>query len=720
MRGLVARLNLWLQRAAAGTLDPDGQPLHPPAVYASYDNGSVVVTPDLGELVPWREQVTPGTTATLYAWCQRNGTRVDVVEWLQSDAAYDRVLADGFEPRDKLGNPFFVVPVLLISDELGMEYPSQASMLAESLEQAGIARDELLRMFTSAGTFNRAIGSMAGVSDEAPLVVMLGTPARRVEGTRRLAHLSAWRIDGLGKQIMDLLGKVQSRRSDLTDEVRSLADQWLGFAKTSWMVMHESRPEVTRRRDEGSSISWLSGKRVLILGCGALGAPVAEQCVRAGVSSVTVVDNAAVRPGLLVRQPYDDADIGFGKATMLARNLSRIRRDLTVDGLIKDAVHALLANELDPLQFDLIVDATADIGTRAALESVRASSSADWPPILTGLFGHEATRGLVVVARGNATGSAHDILRRVAIDARAQAAGTWSDIADDFFPDPPRTEIFLPEPGCSSPTFVGSATQANALASMLLWAGVQELTEYSQPMAAVAVRLPGSGATAGAFDRLTWPNDVVARDETGEYVVLVSQRAMAEIRAEVRRGARVRGRSIETGGMLLGSFDEATGRAYIDAATGPSPDSQLSAMYFSHGTAGTQEVIDHSQRRSANRVGFVGMWHSHPYGPASPSPTDEAGMAWIVSPDGVGRRALMMIIGGRQKIWDAWRADGDLPDIYARVVGRNDSSASRSAGGSRAIVPPGPFFAGGYSVPTIDVAPDPVRPAWWLRWRTRG
>lgn len=123
MRGLVARLNLWLQRAAEGTLDPDGQPLHPPVTYSSYDTEWIIVNPDLGDLVPWSDQVTPGETELLYAWCSRNGKRVDVIEWLKPLDAYDRVLADNFEPKDDKGFPYFVAPVLLVSDELGMEYP---------------------------------------------------------------------------------------------------------------------------------------------------------------------------------------------------------------------------------------------------------------------------------------------------------------------------------------------------------------------------------------------------------------------------------------------------------------------------------------------------------------------------------------------------------------------------------------------------------------------
>ena len=40
MRGLLDRLIAWLRRAAAGDLDPEDQPLHPPVAYVSLSAGS--------------------------------------------------------------------------------------------------------------------------------------------------------------------------------------------------------------------------------------------------------------------------------------------------------------------------------------------------------------------------------------------------------------------------------------------------------------------------------------------------------------------------------------------------------------------------------------------------------------------------------------------------------------------------------------------------------
>jgi len=83
------------------------------------------------------------------------------------------------------------------------------------------------------------------------------------------------------------------------------------------------------------------------------------------------------------------------------------------------------------------------------------------------VIGHNAECGLVTINLPAATGAATDTFRKVSLLARSETAG-WVDIGDDLFPATPRTRLFFPEPGCSSPTFVGSAAQAASLAGMML------------------------------------------------------------------------------------------------------------------------------------------------------------------------------------------------------------------------------------------------------------
>ncbi|MFI0487089.1 Mov34/MPN/PAD-1 family protein [Actinomadura sp. 9N215] len=192
--------------------------------------------------------------------------------------------------------------------------------------------------------------------------------------------------------------------------------------------------------------------------------------------------------------------------------------------------------------------------------------------------------------------------------------------------------------------------------------------------------------------------------------------ALTQMRIETRRGARVRGPGIETGGMLLGAFDDAVGVVHIDVATGPTPDSLLSEAYFEHGTAGAQEIIDHHNRRTRGLTTFAGMWHTHPYGRARPSTIDEAGMATITSLAGGNRRALMLILGGPEPVWNAWRDGTGAPHLYARIVQKH-RSADTEHRPAQADRTPGRYFTGGYTYPMKGEADQPQRRR--LRWPWR-
>ena len=734
VRGLVERLVLWTERAAAGTLDPDGQPLHPPVAYVHGYAGHVVVRADLGPLVPWAPDSTR-PVRLLIAVCEMRGDRLDVVRWADPDE-HARGAAEG---RSVLfsadGTPLIAAATVLVDHDLGFEYPSSARLLADGLIAAGLPEQTLLGLIGAAASANEAAaeargGARAGDGEGpgpggVPAVVLVGTPSRRLGDGPRLAHLVAWRLDRLGGSIGSLVG---GTTGGLNERSLALGGDWLGLARMLWLVVYEARPEVTRRRDEGSPARWLSGKRVLVLGCGALGGPIAELCARGGASKVVAVDNGVVTPGILVRQPYGDADIGQHKAVALARRLAEQLPIVDVQGRAEDAVTAWGSPGGGASSFDLVIDATADVSVRSALEHAR-SADGDWPHVVTVLTGHRARRGVVAISRAGATGGGHDVLRRLGTAARTTRAQDLADIADDLYPQTPRTDVFTPEPGCSAPTFVGSAAETTALAGQLLTAALDALSgdgpaESAMPMSAAAARLAdphGQGGRARGVSWVGWPDDLVVADAAGRLRVRIAAPALAEMRAEARRGARVRGPEIETGGTLLGSVDDAVGVVFVDAATGPPPDSLLSAVRFDHGVDGVQDIVDAQRRKTANASGYVGMWHTHPGGPAAPSQTDTAGMANVVAPIADGPpQSLMLILGGEHGRWQQWTAadsEGAVPDAYARLIRRpTDGSVPPH-------VPPAPqatYFPGGYASRTGTEPPAP-RAGWraLLPWTRR-
>jgi integrative and conjugative element protein (TIGR02256 family) len=574
-----------------------------------------------------------------------------------------------------------------------------------------------------------------GEGSAPPLYLVVGTPSRGVAGEReRLTHLVVWRLPPLAELIAGMVPyrhAADPRLAEIGREVLAIGRDWLESAKTAWARVCEAREEIVTRRDAATSASWLLGKRVLVLGAGALGAPIAQACIRGGAGRVVVADRGVVHPGVLVRQPYDDADIGQAKAVVLAERLGRIRPGADVEPWVGDVVTTMFDDGAAAPAFDLVIDATANRTVRAVLERRRAAQRDAWPAVATVLIGHQATRGIATVAQPGASGAGADILRRLSLAARADATGLMDDVVEDFFPDPPRHALFQPEPGCSDVTFVGSAGDVTGLAGQLLTGVLQALRAPSDDaaMAALVVRMPtdpSAHAVNAAATWFRWPNDLIISSADGRHEVRLATSAVAEMRSEARRGARVRTPRVETGGSLLGGFDPAAGVVWVDEATGPPADSLLSEVHFQHGTTGVEEQIAARRTVTARVTTFVGMWHTHPDGPASPSPTDEAGVRELVLPvANAPPRALLLIAGGRPERWRAW-LDGDAPpDWYARVVERQGPGGNAAAPTPIAVQLVGVrWWPGGYATRSSSESTRPERPRlrrwpFWLRGQRR-
>ncbi len=699
--GLIERLTIWLDRAAIGELDPDDQPLHPPVAYITGSNGSIVIRANLGDLAPPPKVVSRGTSnATiedpkdsqsfrLVVGIAENfgGGRLDVVEWTSRDELRRRFVRNEIAPVQNDHSTTIVLAALL-EREMSFEYPNQVSDLVSALEHMGVPRSELFRAVGEVGAMNDLLGTRR--ADESSLepeefLLLIGTPSRRLDDGHLRQHLVCWRFDEIGRRLAENI--VHTTGGDalwarVAEVVEELLPLWVESAAASWVRVMEARDEVTVRRDHSSAAAWVKSKKVLILGCGALGSPIAEYCVRAGANIVRVLDDELVTPGILVRQPFNFEDITRPKAMALADRLNRLTSLPTTIPMFGSA--EMMFSDVDEtiLDMDLIVDATADSSVASFLELQRARSDAKWPPLLTVMVGHEARRGVVTISKPEASGASRDIMRKLALDSFGYMSAKLFDVAEDFFPGQHRAS-FQPEPGCSSPTFTGSSAELAALSGRLCDAGMQALIggtndQRSQPMVATIVRLDSSASdtTLPPVTSLGWANDHVETDLECGFEVRLSPSALTEIRTEVRRGARIRGHCVETGGMLFGHYDSACRCVWIDAAAGPAPDSKLSSAYFLNGIEGAEDLVQYYRDRSRGLSAFIGNWHSHPYGPADPSPTDEAAMVELVFPFAKGLpRGVILIVGGLADTWSSWRDEAGTAQIFARVVARRTESA---------------------------------------------
>jgi integrative and conjugative element protein (TIGR02256 family) len=618
MFGFLTRLDEWFRQGAVGELDPTGAPLHPPVAYPTSDRMVIprADAPIVGE-APWYGL---GRLRVI------SDRRVDVVGW-----------SELFSEED----PGVAAAAILLAAPMPFEFPGTVAGLIKELEDRGVPRQQLLITLQVASTYS---------GDDSPLYVIVGTPMRGVrDGSPLRPHLSAWFVSPVIANGLRLALEKYSKHDrlrEIGEEVEKIIWNWAEEAETNWCVVREQRQEIVRRRDHDAPTAWFRGRSVALWGCGALGGNIAGFLARAGVAKLVLRDRGAVAPGLLVRQPYDDADVGRLKIEALAEQIRAIDSTIDVEGHSRNLLEEPLGTEDCLDRVDLIIDTT---GARAVLKKVELIWQREpvrRVSIASLVVGPRAERGLVVLTRPGHSGGPADAVRR------AKLAACWDPQLprwrDDFWPPNGRegAALFQPEPGCSDPTFVGSAADVAVLAGAMLNHLAADLSSQGCSACGHFVIQPHleDGATRRA--NLEWQPERVLRDLRAGYEVRLSAGAWEVILDQIEASRRRRGTRVETGGILFGERDDAAGVIWVTEASGPPPDSKASPSGFVCGTVGTQEMNAQLRTRTYGAVQFIGMWHTHPQMTPDPSRIDLGGMAQIVtSLDPPTAKALMLIVG---------------------------------------------------------------------------
>jgi molybdopterin/thiamine biosynthesis adenylyltransferase len=128
------------------------------------------------------------------------------------------------------------------------------------------------------------------------------------------------------------------------------------------------------RDHESALIARRQKAKVLILGCGSLGAPVAELLARAGVGDLHLLDKETFEPENCARHTLGFQEIGRSKADAVAARLRQLVPGITVKpfrALATDWVTSVCK----PGQYDLVLDCTGEDTVRVMLSRYRDHST---------------------------------------------------------------------------------------------------------------------------------------------------------------------------------------------------------------------------------------------------------------------------------------------------------------------------------------------------------
>ena len=604
MYGFIERLDAWIRDAALNNLDPDNVPLHPPVNY-----------PTVYRLIVPRAD-TPVVTGSPWfglAELRERNNRTEIIGWKGRGQAL----------------PAHFAPAILLHENLPFEYPETVHALLDELESHGI----------DYAPFILQLASYARHSDAStPLTVVLGTPMRRVAPGRELQHLAVWEISGDdADKLRELNISARLTNTPQWNAAVKAVVKWSVLAKVGWCIVREMRPEVTRRRDHSSPMAWFRRKRVAIWGCGAVGTHVAESLVRAGVRTVELVDNKTVVPGILVRQGFEDADIGKFKAYALADRLKRIEPDLETIVSTDDLVLSITGP--DPLpKVDVVIDCTASLAVRTALEHALRHVDSPRPAIASIAIDGHATTALATLSMPNHSGVTLDLVRRLKLEACRRP--TLSKVLEAFWPRATADERFQPEPGCSEPTFIGSNAD-------LAWFSTSMLNSVARAIAKPRDCNTGAGwliDVSGVVHTFAWPPDTTLKDEGRGYSVRVCSHATREMRGWARRSVRTAGTTIETGGLVFGELNTAARVLWVTDVEGPPPDSDAAEDHFTCGTEGMEDAAQERRCRFRGSADCIGSWHTHPMSSPHPSRIDIGAVAQLLAGHNSTRRTCVILL----------------------------------------------------------------------------
>lgn len=138
------------------------------------------------------------------------------------------------------------------------------------------------------------------------------------------------------------------------------------------MIQRVDPAWILSRDHESTAFESRREKRVLVLGCGSLGSPVAEILARSGVGHMDIVDKESMEGPNVARHALGMTSIRQSKARALAGRLTKEIPGGVVRGF-ENTVQRWTLDNCHARRYDLVVDCTADSGVRTFLAQNRGT-----------------------------------------------------------------------------------------------------------------------------------------------------------------------------------------------------------------------------------------------------------------------------------------------------------------------------------------------------------
>lgn len=370
-----------------------------------------------------------------------------------------------------------------------------------------------------------------------------------------------------------------------------------------------------------------SNIKCTLMGVGALGGSMAELASKSGWGTWTFIDPDIVKAHNIMRHISKNCHIGHFKAEVVKKIVERNYQDghYVADALNDSATNFSNEKVMTALNSSsLIIDATT------TLEVPREISQVDEVSRSVSVFITPSGRDAVLLFE--------DDSRNIRLDAlepqyyRAIIDSEWGSqhLAGN-------QGSFSVGAGCRDMTAVISY-ESIQLAAAILTKQVRLHQSIPDPRITVWT---GSDVDS-SFIAQEVPVSSTIKEKSDGWTVVFDQHIKKQLK-EMRLDHLPK----ETGGIIIGYIDQKLKTIYVVDVLPAPYDSKADYSGFTRGIAGLDDALTEIAKRTANIVGYVGEWHSHPKSSsAKPSSLDWTLIEKLSDVLAIeGMPALMMIVG---------------------------------------------------------------------------
>lgn len=608
------RILWWTSGAAQGTLHPADQPVEQLYFESLYE---LVLPPN------WEKGLADPQLALLLRAMPPAGLKAKVL----IRAVFERV-----PPGCTNEQPWVVLPIALEPVQHGrvLEFPETLGVLDQQLKSRGATNFfDALRGSVATQDY----GGGVRLLDEQRCILLVTVPVRRTaSGLPEATSCFALLVTTPPSRPLALLGKQLGVLQDTQDgsgryfKVELLAG---GSAPTDWLDTPIA-PLSVRFANDVPRVRQMSGIEVstadfagVLAGAGALGGMLADIWTREAWGTWTFIDPDYVAAHNVARHVARDIDIGHSKVNAVKRLV-----DAAYQGNYRRVV-AIVASAQDPACANAIESANFLVDASTTLDVPRDLVQRKDGPRCASVFITPSGKASVLLLEDGA--------RRTRLDSveaqyyRAIVNEPWG--AEHLVGN--SGELWVGA-GCRDVSLVISHGMVQLHAGILS-RQVRLLRDLSS--STIRVWAVGDDCQVHAIT-------VVVEDASeavyGGWRVLWDAGTAKKLKA-----LRFAALPEETGGVVLGYVDHKTSTiAVVDVLPAPS-DSIGDASGFDRGSEGLLDAVRAIAKRTANIVGYIGEWHSHPpLVRPEPSTDDKRQLAYLV--DALkrdGEPALLAIVG---------------------------------------------------------------------------